>query len=200
MRQEGDVKDLNEKLHDGSFRRSMMKRYLDAGTSVEEEKALAAYFLFNAPDEDEREFALLLRISVSGNLLSEKAVEEFDRLVRRPSGRLDGKRRRTAGIWMAAGFACAAALALFFILRTPAAVSTAIDGNGFAHAFSVAEMTDCIERITAVCGDRITSVSVNPVGNAALLTVNLKDNSSIKYIMTHNGDEGSTSVIALNDF
>ena len=37
MRQEGHVKDLNEKLHDGSFRRSMMKRYLDAGTSVEEE-------------------------------------------------------------------------------------------------------------------------------------------------------------------
>ena len=200
MRQEGYVKDLNGKLHDGSFRRSMMKRYLDAGTSVEEEKALTAYFLFNAPDEDEREFALLLRTSVSENLLSEKAVEEFDRLVRKPSGRLDGKRRRAAGIWMAAGFACAAALALFFILRTPAAVSTAIDGNGFAHAFSVVEMTDCIERITAVCGDRITSVSVNPVGNAALLTVNLKDNSSIKYIMTHNGDEGSTSVIALNDF
>ena len=51
MRQDRYVKDLNEKLHEGSFRRTMMKRYLDTETSIEEEQAMAAYYAFNAPDE-----------------------------------------------------------------------------------------------------------------------------------------------------
>lgn len=197
MRQERNVMDLNEKLHEGSFRRTMMKRYLDAETSMEEEQAMAAYYAFNAPDEDEREFAMLLRMSASEGLLSEEAVKEFDRLACEPSGRLAGKKRGVAGIWVAAGFACAAALALFFILRTPDEAVTEIGENGFAESFTVTEMTDCIERMVAVCGGRVRSVSMNPVGNAAIMTVNLNDNSSIKYLVTCNDDEKGASIIAL---
>lgn len=197
MRQDRYVKDLNEKLHEGSFRRTMMKRYLDTETSIEEEQAMAAYYAFNAPDEDEREFAMLLRMSASEGLLSEEAVKEFDRLACEPSGKLAGKKRRAAGIWMAAGFVCAAALSLFFVLRTPGEVVTEVGENGFAESFTVTEMTDCIERMVAVCGGRVRSVSMNPVGNAAIMTVNLNDNSSIKYLVTCNDDAKGASIIAL---
>ena len=91
----------------------------------------------------------------------------------------------------------AAALALFFVLRTPGEVVTEVGENGFAESFTVTEMTDCIERMVAVCGGRVRSVSMNPVGNAAIMTVNLNDNSSIKYLVTCNDDAKGASIIAL---
>lgn len=48
---------------------------------IRDYEAMAAYYVFNAPDEDECEFAMLLRISLSGNILSEETADEFDRLV-----------------------------------------------------------------------------------------------------------------------
>ena len=75
MNSNGLITDFEEKLHDRSFRCSMMEKYLNAETSVEQERAMAAYYVFNAPDEDEREFAMLLRISLSGNILSEETAD-----------------------------------------------------------------------------------------------------------------------------
>lgn len=51
--------------------------------------------------------------------------------------------------------------------------------------------------MAAVCGESVASVSVNPVGNAAIMIVNLKDNSSMKYLVTCNDDDGYASFIAL---
>ena len=198
MNSNGLITDFEEKLHDRSFRCSMMEKYLNAETSVEQERAMAAYYVFNAPDEDEREFAMLLRISLSGNILSEETADEFDRLVCMPSDRPAGKKRRVSGIWIAACLACAASLALFLILRNPDAGINVAGESGFAETFSVVEFTDCIEKMAAVCGESVASVSVNPVGNAAIMIVNLKDNSSMKYLVTCNYDDWYASFIALS--
>ena len=46
-------------IQDKAERRALIQRFLDAETSVEEEKVLSGYFATHQPDDDEREVALL---------------------------------------------------------------------------------------------------------------------------------------------
>lgn len=199
----------DERLKDNEFRKMMLERYLDAGTSVEEELALAEYYSENEPEGDEIPSALLVKISTA-DITSETAAEEFDRIAagQKHTGIKSGK---VLGISLIS--ACAAAIVLFLIFHHSGEAdgSSGLSEQGSAEIIlsenmqheerriSPEEMVDCIQNIMDLCGDGIASVAARPAGDAALVTANMKDGTSIKYIMTYDRDGGSASFIALNE-
>ena len=81
-----DIMDKNKRL-------ALVAKYLEVETTTHEEALLAAYYVANEADEDERAVAQMLRIErADAPWLSDESAEEFDRLVaqakatpRRPS-------------------------------------------------------------------------------------------------------------------
>ena len=71
--------DINNKV----FRKKLIAKYLDAETSLAEERMLVDYYLGNMDvDEDEQAFAQMIRMeNIHASLLSAEGVQEFDRIV-----------------------------------------------------------------------------------------------------------------------
>lgn len=200
----------DRRLDDKEFRRTQTRRYLDAETGAGEERDLAAYYAANAPDEDEKAVAALLKISAGsgradfGFLASEDAAREFDRLAgERSTG--SGHRRRI-GIWSGALLSCALATALVLILRPASGQTEAPSdnmlaetsaGNGRAGA-GADELLGYLDGIIAFGDGKVRSASAVPLGNATLLTLELEDETSIEYILTCGSEEGSASLTVLS--
>lgn len=73
---------MKPNIHNKSVRQRLIERYLNAETSLAEERCLQEYFRTNAPDKDEERVAMLL----SAMPLPEVPVEE--KAFRRQSGRI----------------------------------------------------------------------------------------------------------------
>ena len=70
-------------IRNKEIRKSLIAKYLDAETSFAEERMLVDYFLSHKDvDEDEQAFVKMIRMeNIQTNLLSDKGVEEYDRIV-----------------------------------------------------------------------------------------------------------------------
>ena len=205
---------------DREFYRDLAARYLEADTTAEEEKALAEYLARYAESAEDRALARLLMLEhhgylhVSGPcadmeedacmLLSDEAEKEFDRIV---SGRRPAVCRTVMRnpawkriLWYVSLPACAAAIALAVALlhtgsgSDPEPSDTA--GKGYLDALRLAGN---MQSLMDIADGHIASVSAVPSGDAALVTARFTDGTSRLYIMTYNGDEGSASLIALNE-
>lgn len=190
----------DRRLDDKEFRRTQTRRYLDAETGAGEERDLAAYYAANAPDEDEKAVAALLKISAGsgradfGFLASEDAAREFDRLAgERSTG--SGHRRRI-GIWSGALLSCALATALVLILR-PASGQYEIPPEDTSAGAD--EILGYLDGMIAFSNGTVRSATAVPLGDATLLTLKFEDETGIEYILTHGSEEGSASLILLSE-
>lgn len=181
----------DKRLNDKEYRKRLVGRYLEAETTIGEETALAGYYAANEPDEDEIPAAMLLKMSAP-DIVSEYSAKEFDRIVEDEERISKNIGMRTRWISVLAGSA-AAVFALLFFLHAGRTRDIP------EWTMSTAEMAGCIQDMMAICGDDISSVAVRPSGAAAMVTANMKNGTSRKYIMTYNDDDGSASFIALSE-
>ncbi len=107
------MKNLNEK----ALRQQLIQRYLDGETTIEEEQALAHFYLHNhgtipADEEDVCQLVLATSHLADDFMPSVEKVEEFDRIMAKTS------RNRRIGLWPWLAAACAAAI-LAIVLAPP---------------------------------------------------------------------------------
>ena len=169
--------DIDNKLE----RKVLIERYLEADTTIAEERAMAEYYAMNQPDADEEAFAQLIMASTpSLKCLSNSGEQEFDRLVENRH-RIGFKRtlRWVAGI--------AAAIAVVAIVR--ASIVSYIDNQCDITPMEIAETLNTLMNLSA---DEIESINATPCGKNVLITARMKDNSSSTYILTREGDALTT--------
>lgn len=209
---------------DREFYRDLAARYLEADTTAEEEKALAEYLARYAESAEDKALARLLMLEHNGcsqvsgapgcadteedscKLLSDEAEKEFDRMVsgRRPAVCRPVMRKPAWKriLWYVSLPACAAAIALAVALlhtgsgSDPEPETPFASGKGHLDALRLAGN---MQSLMDIADGHIASVSAVPSGDAALVTARFTDGTSRLYIMTYNGDEGSASLIALNE-
>lgn len=204
---------------DREFYRDLAARYLEADTTAEEEKALAEYLARYAESAEDKALARLLMLEHHGYLhvsgpcadmeedacvpLSDEAEKEFDRMVsgRRPAVCRPVMRKPAWKriLWYVSLPACAAIALAVALLHTgsgsdPEPSDTA--GKGY---LDVLRLAGNMQSLMDIADGHIVSVSAVPSGDAALVTARFTDGTSRLYIMTYNGDEGSASLVALNE-
>ena len=172
--------DINNKV----FRKKLIAKYLDAETSLAEERMLVDYFLSHKDvDEDEQAFVKMIRMeNIQTNLLSDKGVEEYDRIVsetKQESKRIPLRRM----IWVGG---IAASIALFFMLSP---VFTSPKANTM-------EIVQCIQQVINLPMDEIASITATPVNDYVWVKAELKDGKTKTFIMSEN--KGTTSLLAIN--
>ena len=162
-------------------RKALIERYLEADTTVAEERALAEYYAMNQPDADEAAFAkLVLTGNTALNSLSNSGEREYDRLIE-SRHRIGLKRtmRWVAGI--------AAAVAVVAIVR--ASIVSYIDNQ---CTITPIEIANTLNMMMSLSADEIESITATPCGKSVLITAKMKDNSSSTYILTRDGDALTT--------
>lgn len=217
---------LCDKLDDKDFRKAVMERYLEAETSLEEERALVEHYLTRPADEDESEFARLLlslHLPEEGMRPEELAtapdVAEFDRMT---SGRTAVRPRRrftrSVAAW-SAGTVVAVAVSVVLSLNLQGGMTEYADGNMQPEGalsesceevmsesreevhrdMNAAEMTGLIARMSALYGDSLDSFSAVPSGSAAFITARLSGGETISYLMTRDDVGGSVTFTVLDN-
>lgn len=171
-------------IRNKEIRKSLIAKYLDAETSFAEERMLVDYFLSHKDvDEDEQAFVKMIRMeNIQTNLLSDKGVEEYDRIVsetKQESKRIPLRRM----IWVGG---IAASIALFFMLSP---VFTSPKANTM-------EITQCIQQVINLPMDEIASITATPVNDYVWVKAELKDGTTKTFIMSEN--KGTTSLLAIN--
>ena len=163
-------------------RNALIESYLNAETSVGEERALAEYFATHTADADEEAFAqLILASNPALKCLSDKGEQEFDRLV---EGRRHTIGFRTALKWVSG---IAAAIAVVAILR--GIFLSNIDNQCDITPVEIAQTLNMLMSLSA---DEIESITATPCGKNVLITTKMKDNSSSTYILTRDGEALTT--------
>ncbi|MBO7143288.1 MAG: hypothetical protein J6W13_00480 [Salinivirgaceae bacterium] len=159
-------------------RKVLIESYLDAETTVGEERALAEYFATHTADADEEAFAqLILASNPALKCLSDSGEQEFDRLV---EGRRHTIGFRTALKWVSG---IAAAIALVAIIRT--SIVSYLDNQCDITPLEIAQTLNTLMDLSA---DEIESMTATPCGKNVLITAKMKDNSSSTYVLTREGD------------
>lgn len=171
-------------IRNKEIRKSLIAKYLDAETSFAEERMLVDYFLSHKDvDEDEQAFVKMIRMeNIQTNLLSDKGVEEYDRIVseaKQESKRIPLRRM----IWVGG---IAASIALFFMLSP---VFTSPKANTM-------EIAQCIQQVINLPMDEIASITATPVNDYVWVKAELKDGTTKTFIMSEN--KGTTSLLAIN--
>lgn len=105
------MKNLNEK----ALRQQLIQRYLDGETTIEEEQALAHFYLHNhgtIPADEEDVCQLVLATShLAGDFTpSAEKVEEFDSIMAK-----DARKARRITLWPWLAAACVAAILVIFL-------------------------------------------------------------------------------------
>ena len=120
--------------------------------------------------------------NIQTNLLSDKGVEEYDRIVsetKQESKRIPLRRM----IWVGG---IAASIALFFMLSP---VFTSPKANTM-------EIAQTIQQVINLPMDEIASITATPVNDYVWVKAELKDGTTKTFIMSEN--KGTTSLLAIN--
>ena len=107
-----------KELNDKALRQQLIQRYLDGETTIEEEQALARFYLlsdgnFSAEEEAVRQLVLATSHLAGDFTPSAEKAEEFDRIMAKSS-----RTSRRIGLWPWLAAACAAAI-LAIVLAPP---------------------------------------------------------------------------------
>lgn len=170
--------DIDNKLE----RKALIESYLNADTTVDEERALAEYFATHTADAEEEAFSQLIMASTpSLKCLSNSGEQEFDRLVE--------SRRHSIGLQTALKWVSGIAAAIAVIVIVRGTFLSHFDNQCDITPIEIAETLNTLMNLSA---DEIESMTATPCGKNVLITAKMKDNSSSTYILTRDGDALTT--------
>ena len=166
------------------IRKSLIAKYLDAETSLVEERMLVDYYLDNKDvDEDEQAFAQMIRMeNIHANLLSDEGVEEFDRIV-------NERKQETKRIplrWMTWVGGIAASIALLFAIIPSSQMP------------ETSEIAQSIQQVMNLGMDDIVSITATPIDKCVWVKVELENGEKKTFIMEKDKEMGTTSLLAIN--
>lgn len=172
--------DINNKV----FRKKLIAKYLDAETSLTEERMLVDYYLGNMDvDEDEQAFAQMIRMeNIHASLLSGEGVEEFDRIV-------NGKKQEFKRIplrWMTWVSGIAASIALLFAVIPSSQMP------------ETSEIAQSIQQVMNLGMDDFVSITATPIDKCIWVKVELENGEKKTFIMEKDKEMGTTSLLAIN--
>ena len=172
-------------LNNKEIRKALIAKYLDAETSPEEEKFLSDYYICHEADEDEREFAKMIRMENSyASVLSDEGAEEYDRIIMQTNSR---PKRRTIR-WMAWASGIAASIALFFVLKsTPASPLP-----------DTVEIAQSIQQMMNLDADGIKSITATPIDECVWVKAEFENGIVKTFIMSKDKEMNTTSLLAIN--
>lgn len=173
-------------IRNKEIRKELIVRYLDAETSLSEEKLLVGYYLENeVVDEDEQAIARMIWMdNVNTALLSDEGADEYDRIVKETSPKIKWISVR----WIAWISGIAAAIALFFMLN--ASPSSSLPDT--------TEIAQSIQQMMNLDTDGIVSISAVPVDECVWIKAELEDGTVKTFIMSKDKEEDTTSLLAIN--
>lgn len=166
---------------DTEYRKKLIEKYLDAGTSVEEEHMLAEWFSAHEAGPGEEPVRKLILAEYPETYYT-AAGKEFDSIVAKAS------RRSRITKWAFGLAACTAVitgLGIFFTQRK------ACDFNGI-------EIAQGIEHIMSLDIESIESITARPKGNNVIITALMKDGSTCSYLMSKDAGTSALSITAMN--
>lgn len=168
------------------IRKNLITKYLDAETSLAEEKVLVDYYLTNNKvDEDEQAIAKMIRMeNIHASFLSDEGVEKFDRIVNETKPKFKQIPLRIM-TWIS-GIAASIAL-LFFIYPTFA-----------PKELDTLEITQNIQQMMDLEIEDMISVTATPIDEYVWVKAELKDGSTKTFIMGKDKETNSTSLLAIN--
>ena len=166
------------------FRKKLIAKYLDAETSLAEERMLVDYYLGNMDvDEDEQAFAQMIRMeNIHASLLSGEGVEEFDRIV-------NGKKQESKRIplrWMTWVSGIAASIALLFAVIPSSQMP------------ETSEIAQSIQQVMNLGMDDFVSITATPIDKCIWVKVELENGEKKTFIMEKDKEMGTTSLLAIN--
>jgi len=176
-------------------RKELIKRYLDAETSVEEERQLAESFADNPPqDKEEEKIAAILAHT---NLLAEAdkvedllpadeiiAEEEFDRIISK-SG------RRRGIVWGISSAMAAAAAILLFLLIKPATPQPEDNTD-------LIQQIQNIHLLSQISLEEADKCEFRPIEGGYVMTAYFPDGESASYLLIAEENGNSYSILSLN--
>ncbi len=151
-------------IHDKATRQSLINKYMEAETSLAEERLLADYFLDNeCVDEDERAFAALIRM--------EKRTSS----------------RRTLPLrWLALTGGIAASVILFFALYSPPKKPDApkiTQSQQQKKEPNALELVQSLQQIMELPMQEITSLTATPIGEYVWVKAQFADGTEETFII-----------------
>ena len=173
-------------IRNKEIRKELIVRYLDAETSLSEEKLLVGYYWENeVVDEDEQDIARMIRMDyVNTALLSDEGADEYDRIVKGTTPKI----KRISVRWIAWASGIAAAIALFFMLN--ASPSSSLPNT--------TEIAQSIQQMMNLDTDGIVSISAVPVDECVWIKAELEDGTVKTFIMSKDKEGNTTSLLAIN--
>lgn len=173
-------------IRNKEIRKALIVKYLDAETSLSEEKMLLNYY-FDCKDvnEDEKAFAQMIQMENNhASLLSDEDVEEYDRII----NETNQEPKRIPLRWMAWIGSIAASIALLFMLSPIFTSRTA----------NTMEIAQCIQQVMSLDIEDMVSISATPLDDYVWVKAELKDGSTKTFIMSKDKEMEATSLLAIN--
>ena len=175
-------------IHNKEIRRGLINRYLNAETSLAEEKMLVSFYLNNNDiDEDEQAMVKMIRVeNIHTSLLSDEGVHEYERIVnvaKQPSKQKPVK-------WITWMGGIAASIALFFIF-SPLSIPV-------QQTSETVEIAQCLQQMMILDTEDMISITATPIDECVWVKTELKDGSTKTFIMNRNKNDKTTTLLAIN--
>lgn len=175
-------------IHKKDIRRELINRYLNAETSLAEEKMLVSFYLSNKNiDEDEQTIAKMIRVeNIHTSLLSDEGVQEYERIVnaaKQPSKQISFK-------WITWMGGIAASIALFFIISPLS--------SPMQQTSETVEIAQCIQQMVNLDMEDMISITATPIDECVWVRTELKDGSTKTFIMNRDENNKTTTLLAIN--
>ena len=164
------------------LRKSLIEKYLNAETDVEQELMLAEWFATHDAGPEE--------VPVARLILAEYPEAGYDAAGREFDYIIASRKSRMRAVRWAYGFAACVAVAVGLALFFPHRQTC--DFNGL-------EIAQGIERIMFLDMENVESVTARPKGNNVIITALLTDGSKCSYMMSKDGGTSAVSITAMND-
>ena len=174
-------------LNDKQERLALIERYLDADTTVQEERMLAEYYTSNQPDADEVQISALIKLT-HPNASDKIDTAEFDRIT---------VRRKTVHMILKWSSVAAAAIILLLVCLR---IGKPALPEEIASTMSTSQILEGMEMLSKIQVGEIGSIVAEPKGKEVIITIKLTDGKERSYSMTCNSDASSISFTALNNF
>ena len=175
-------------------RRTLIERYLNAETTVQEEQKLAYYYATHAVEPDEKEFAAMLAVSRSEADTSLWAdTSAFDRIVGKPAGK-----QHPVLAWFAAAAVAAILIISISVLKKQSLSDSSADVSALQPVLTPQQVIEGIETMIKLEPSEIASVTAKPTGSTMLIVVELRNGKEKIYLMERNSRDESVLFYALN--
>lgn len=170
-------------LNDKQERLALIERYLEADTTVQEERMLVEYYASHQPDADEEQISAVIKMShpSSSDIID---TADFDRIT---------ARRKPVRMILRWSSVAAAAIVLLLVcihIGKPALLEET------SSTMSTAQILEGMEMLSKIEVGEIESVLAKPKGDQVVITVKLTNGNERSYSMSCDGN--SLSFTALN--